>query len=230
MKIKSCSFFLKEGIMHIIPVINNITNELTFLNADICHKNNTFGVMLISMTGDNENLSSLAKIIKGRYPNLKVGINLLGVSALNSLDESLTFGLDMTWSDNPIITSDYISDDAYLIKEKISKNEHLFFNSVAFKYQKIDNNPAKAAQNSKEFNFIPTTSGLATGVSADLTKIKSMKESIDDYPLALASGLTPSNIKDYLPYISYGLVSTGISSSFHELDSTLTAQLMQNSL
>ena len=119
--------------MHIIPVIHHITNELTFLNADICHKNNTFGVMLISMTGDNENLSSLAKIIKGRYPNLKVGINLLGVSALNSLDESLTFGLDMTWSDNPIITSDYISDDAYLIKEKISKNEHLFLQSKAAK-------------------------------------------------------------------------------------------------
>ena len=71
---------------------------------------------------------------------------------------------------------------------------------------------------------------MATGVSADLTKVKSMKESIADYPLALASGLTPNNIKDYLPYISYGLVSTGISSSFHELDSTLTAQLMQNSL
>ena len=157
--------------MKIVPVIHHKDESLSMYNAEMCAKNNAYGLFVISMEGDNLGLAALAKRIKNSFPQLKVGINLLGYSAIDSIYEGLNYSLDMTWSDNPIITSDYISDDAYLVKEKISKNEHLFFNSVAFKYQKIDNNPAKAAQNSKEFNFIPTTSGLATGVSADLTKI-----------------------------------------------------------
>jgi uncharacterized protein len=204
--------------MKIIPVIHHLTNEITLENARMCSEKKAFGVFLISMTAENEDLPMLAKMIKGKYPSLKVGINLLGKSAISSLDSSQVFGLDMTWSDNPIITSAGIGEEANYIKGLLKGTDHMFFNSVAFKYQKSDTNPGITAEFSKHCGFIPTTSGKATGSAADLTKIKDMKSAIGDYPLAVASGLDPENISSYVDYLEYGLVATGISKNFHELD------------
>ena len=36
--------------------------------------------------------------------------------------------------------------------------------------------------------------------------------------LAIASGVTPDNIGDYLPYVDHFLVASGISQDFHTLD------------
>jgi predicted TIM-barrel enzyme len=216
--------------MKIIPVIHHLTTELTLENAKICAEENAFGVFLISMTCENEDLPMLAKIIKGQYPKLKVGINLLGKSAISSLDMSQVFDLDMTWSDNPIITSSGIGEEASYIKSILKGKEHMFFNSVAFKYQKSDGNPGLAAELSKVCGFIPTTSGKATGSAADLAKIIQMKSAIGEYPLAVASGLDPENITGYLDYLEYGLVATGISKTFHELDQDKLRLIIQKSV
>lgn len=216
--------------MKIIPVIHHLTTEQTLENAKICAEENAFGVFLISMTGDNDELPMLAKMIKAKHPQLKVGINLLGKSALSSLDTSQVFGLDMTWSDNPIITSSGIGVEAIYIKGILKGTEHMFFNSVAFKYQKSDSNPGVAAELSKNCGFIPTTSGKATGSAADLNKIIQMKAAIGEYPLAVASGLDPENITEYLDYLEYGLVATGISKTFHELDQEKLRLMMQKSM
>ncbi len=204
--------------MKVIPVIHHMTNELSIENARICSEENAYGVFLISMTHENEDLPMLAKAIKSRYPNLKVGINLLGTEAVESVETSQIFGLDMTWSDHPIVASFGISEEAVDIKSILKGTEHMFFNSVAFKYQKSDNKPGLAAELSKKCGFIPTTSGTGTGSAANIEKVKEMKTAIGDYPLAVASGLTPDNVEQYLNYLEYGLVATGISIDFHQLD------------
>jgi len=204
--------------MKIIPVIHHLTNELTMSNAKICSDEGAYGVFLISMTADNEDLPMLAKAIKGKYPNLKVGINLLGKKAIDAVEISKLFELDMTWADNPIITSSGVSEEAIDIKCMIKGTDHMFFNSVAFKYQKSDSNPGIAAELSINCGFIPTTSGKATGSAANIEKIKEMKLAIGQSPLAVASGLDPENVVIYLDYLDYGLVATGISKDFHELD------------
>ena len=212
--------------MKIIPVIHHLNEALTMRNAEICHDANVFGVFLISMTGENEDLPKLADTIKKLYPQLKVGINLLGESALDSIKKSLDFNLDLTWSDNPIVTSTETKDEAYIISEMALKNSHLFFNSVAFKYQRTDHNPALAALKSKELSFIPTTSGSATGVAAEISKLKLMKNALVDYPLAVASGIDLTNVLEMKQYVDYGLVATGISESFHELDYEKTMRIV----
>ena len=45
-----------------------------------------------------------------------------------------------------------------------------------------------------------------------------MKEAVGDFPLAIASGITPENVADYLDVADCFLVATGISRSFTELD------------
>lgn len=213
--------------MKIIPVIHHIRDELTLQNADICSKAGAYGVFLISMTGDNENIPKLSQTIKSKYPHLKVGFNLLGYTAIETLNLAITLNLDMTWSDNAIVNSKKMAIEALEIKEILAGKNHMFFNSVAFKYQQEEKNPGLAAKNSMMLNFIPTTSGEATGVAANLEKIITMKQELGEYPLAIASGLTPDNIEQYIPYIEYGLVATGISKSFHELDEHLTQLIIK---
>jgi predicted TIM-barrel enzyme len=204
--------------MNIIPVIHHINEELTIKNAQLCFENNVYGLFIISMEEDNHGLSALAKKIKNEFPILKMGVNHLGYQAIESVYECLNYSLDMIWSDEPIVTSYEIKEEAYKIQEELKNSSLKFFNSVAFKYQAEEKNIEKAVYNSKKLGFIPTTSGQATGVAAEVEKIQKMKKELGDYPLAIASGLTPENIDTYNKMIEYGLVATGISKSFYEFD------------
>jgi predicted TIM-barrel enzyme len=65
---------------------------------------------------------------------------------------------------------------------------------------------------------VVTTSGPGTGQAAHVEKIRTMKAALGDFPLAIASGITPENVKDYLPFSDCYLVATGISDSFEELN------------
>lgn len=40
----------------------------------------------------------------------------------------------------------------------------------------------------------------------------------EQHPLAIASGITATNVEQFTPYADAFLVATGVSSSFHELD------------
>ncbi len=53
-----------------------------------------------------------------------------------------------------------------------------------------------------------------------------MKEAIGDSPLAIASGIRPDNVTDYLDCADCFLVATGISRTWTDLDPALTAELV----
>lgn len=55
-------------------------------------------------------------------------------------------------------------------------------------------------------------------IAALVEKVRTMRESIGDTALALASGVTAENVHDYLPYVDAFLVGTGIESSFGIID------------
>lgn len=99
------------------------------------------------------------------------------------------------------------------------------FASVAFKYRPHEPDPPLAAKNALDCGFIPTTSGIATGVAADLGKIVAMSKAIGG-KLAIASGMTPENIGEYAPYLSDCLVSTGISLDDFRIDEDRLARFI----
>lgn len=74
---------------------------------------------------------------------------------------------------------------------------------------------------------VVTTSGPGTGKAAAVEKIRTMKEALGDFPLAIASGITPENVSDYLPYADCFLVATGISRNFEQLDPARTHALVE---
>lgn len=90
---------------------------------------------------------------------------------------------------------------------------------MAFKYQRTDPSPGVAALHAFQLGMIPTTSGDQTGRAPSINKIQLIRNTLpSESPLAVASGMTPENIEDYLPYVSHYLVSTGISSDGYHFD------------
>jgi hypothetical protein len=87
---------------------------------------------------------------------------------------------------------------------------------------------AAAARVSSRFIDVVTTSGPGTGLEAHRGKIATMKGAIGDFPLAIASGITPENANDYLDLADCFLVATGISDTFSELNPGLVRELVRN--
>ena len=99
---------------------------------------------------------------------------------------------------------------------------------MAFKYQRLIYDLRQAAVKATPYMDVVTTSGPGTGHAAAVAKIRLMKQALGDFPLAIASGVTPENVADYLPYADCFLVATGISRSFEELEPERVKLLVRN--
>lgn len=197
--------------MKVYPVIHYLSDKLTVEQASIACQEGADGVFLISHHHDDTPLASLAATIKNKF-GFKVGINYLSSGAVLAIEDAKIYNLDMVWSDTCGISSKGYTNRAYQIKESLPVGVQ-FFASIAFKYQMHEDNPSLAAQKVRDFSsqFIPTTSGAATGSAPSVIKISSMG------PVAVASGMTEDNIEEFKPYLSHVLVATGVSIDEHHL-------------
>lgn len=202
--------------------------ELAIENAKIAAENNCEGVFLIQMEGQDIYLVPVYMELRQRFPTLKLGFNFLSLNQVDALYKSLTLGADATWTDKSGLHELSISPEAQRVSEILVQHpQHLFFGSVAFKYQAQDRFPETSARNAVALGMIPTTSGEATGSAPSVKKLEDLQKE-NRIPLALASGVAPSNIQAFAPHLDYVLVSTGISKDFYRFDEDLLNQLMKN--
>ena len=103
-----------------------------------------------------------------------------------------------------------------------------YFGGVAFKYQRTPTDLEQTCRAATRFVDVVCTSGPGTGAAADVDKIAQIRDVIGDHPLAIASGITPSNVVDYLDLVDVFMVATGISRSFDQLDAALTSELVRH--
>jgi len=133
------------------------------------------------------------------------------------------------WTDNAAI--DHTSDAqpiAQLCKEILKEKEWngIYFGGVAFKYQPFVDDLKSACQKAIPYVDVITTSGPGTAKAAHIPKIRKMKRALKEWPLAIASGITSDNVKDYLDHADCFLVASGINKSWTDLDETLVKQLV----
>ncbi len=114
------------------------------------------------------------------------------------------------------------TDDAIPNKDKLVSLRHkhqelariLYLGGVAFKYtQTYTDNTEQAVietRNLMPYVDVVTTSGKGTGKPPRPEKIKAMKQAIGDKKLAVASGISIDNIRDYTGAFDQLLVSTSI--------------------
>lgn len=185
------------------------------------------GVFVIQMDGDDAFTDAFAAELKQRYPAQKIGVNYLSRPADQAMARALELGLDATWTDSPGVSSAKVDLMAMQVAGMLmQRRDHLFFGSVAFKYQAAEPDPVGAAVRAQSLGMIPTTSGAATGKAANSDKVSSMSAGLGGDSLGLASGITPENVRSYLPYATHLLVATGIEDTFYLLDEDKLRRLM----
>lgn len=208
------------------PVIHVFKATSAIKNARIAYECGAAGVMLISMTGDNDAVDAIADLVRMDNPGIKVGANYLAMPPGDAIERSQRRGYAASWIDQQCLTAGALTADASRLIAAM-RADHQVFAAVAFKGQPLDYNPGAAAKLACTLGLIPTTSGPQTGVPPKLDKLRLIRESLRPGDrLALASGVTPDNIEHLAPFLTHVLVYTGISSTFYDFDEGLLRRLM----
>lgn len=182
----------------LIPVIHMLNQNQVMTNVKTCIDCGIEKVFIINHVVSVEELLQCANQVKLKYPNLWVGVNMLGYTTEMSL--LLDTGLDGLWC------------DAQVNSEGFKRNfKGMFFGGVAFKYQPQPKDLNFACSWAKITTDVATTSGVATGKAADINKILTIREYLGSHPMAIASGVSVDNIDSYKGIVDYLLVASSIT-------------------
>ena len=217
--------------MKIYPVIHYLDEETARNEAALAFECGATGIFLIAHHGHDGVLPYVAGSIRNAHKKF-VGVNLLSETFFNAAMRVHNQNLDAVWLDYAGFSSAGIEDeDAIRLELLVSTTKLKVFAGVAFKYRRPEIDPVAAALLAHNLGFIPTTTGVGTGNAPNLEKIKSMATAVHEKggELAIASGITPDNISEYISYADHILVATGISLDDHHLNSEKLKLLIKSS-
>lgn len=215
-----------------LPVIHPAHGEDGVFKAiDIALNAGAHGVFVINQGMDIDPLLNCSVKIKRIYPDLWLGVNLLGLSPVETLDYAHLF--DGIWVDDCGVDNQLSEEEltvgGYRFLETKENWNGLYFGGTAFKTQRQITEQATlnaVAKRAGALTDIVTTSGRATGVAASEEKIKAMRAVLGpSVPIGIASGVTPENIEKYLNDADVFLVASGIEKSFGIFDKNKVEKL-----
>ena len=220
----------------VLPVIHVLDTERTLANIDTLTAAGAPGCFLINHDFGVPPFLDILRAVRAARPELWMGVNFLAVTgqeAFPQLAELAREGyrVDAYWADDARIDERTTEQsEAATIAAARAGWDGLYFGGTAFKKQRpVD--PAHyghAAGIARDWMDVVTTSGLATGVEADDTKIATFRAAIGTAPLALASGITPENAHRYREVDCF-MVATGINydGNFYDIDPARLRQLIE---
>ena len=220
----------------VLPVIHVLDTPRTLRNIREIIGAGAAGCFLINHDFEPEQFIPIIREVRQRHPYLWMGVNFLGVTgkkAFPKLGALLQDGteLDGYWADDARIDEFGENTEAEEIARIYRESgwEGLYFGGTCFKKQR-EVDPAHygdAAREACAFMDVITTSGVATGKEADTGKITTFRSAIGDRPLALASGITPENARQYADVDCF-MVATGINETgnFYDIDPRRLEALM----
>ncbi len=212
-----------------LAVIHADSLEQTLRNVEIAFKHGADGIFLINHEGLVSDLFNLYDHVRAQYPHEWIGLNCLGMRSWYVFG-SIPASVSGVWSDDAGIREGTVfpaglASISWEMRQERTLWHGLYFGGVAFKYQQMVSDPGYVARLAAPYMDVVTTSGEETGLPPSVQKIKKMRSALGpDVPLAIASGMTPENVTEYMGCADCFLVATGISSSFTELDPVRTAQ------
>jgi hypothetical protein len=211
----------------LLPVIHVVDEAQALAQVKVARDAGADGVWLIGHAMPALELRRVFMSARRAHGDFWLGINFLDLTGPKAMMTAsaltLVARVDGLWTDNADPGSSMASL-VWGIKQREGWTGQ-YFGGVAFKYQREVKDVAAAAVAAMACMDVVTTSGDATGEAARIEKIAMMKRAIGSFPLAIASGISPENVGDYLPHVDCFLVATGISRDFHELDPGRTRTL-----
>jgi hypothetical protein len=212
----------------VLPVIHVESESQALRNVELALDAGSDGLFLINHSIGSEALLEIHAAVACRFADAWIGVNCLDLLPTDVF-RRISERVGGVWADNAMIDE---SNDQQPYAQRVldARDVHsprtLYFGGVAFKYQRHVDDLASAAKKAAEFMDVVTTSGPGTGQAAHVDKIRAMKQALGEFPLAIASGITPDNIGAYLPHSDCYLVATGIGKSFSDLDRGLLDRLI----
>jgi len=202
----------------LLPVIHVITIQQTLTNARILYQHNVRGCWIINHSCSDELFADAFAQIKATYPNLWVGINYLGRDFTPIIFCSqFNIKPDGFWFDN-VGVSDHDATKAHKIRalmEQTGLSDVLVFGSICFKYQRQPKSVETTTRTALDICDVITTSGKGTGIDhdpSDIDKFRTMKAiCTENSYLAVASGISESNISNILEHVDIFMVNTSIA-------------------
>lgn len=216
----------------VFPVIHVLDNEQAETNTLIAMEAGSQGVFLINHDFPYQQFLPIIRDVRRAFPDIWLGVNFLAVTGKDAFPvlaelEAENIRVDAYWADDARIdersSGDHQTEAEDILKVKSACGWNgLYFGGTAFKKQR-DVSPddyQTSATIARDFMDVVTTSGIATGHSADLSKMETFRQACGETPLALASGITPENVMQYTPFVDAVLVATGINikDDFYNID------------
>lgn len=220
----------------VLPVIHVLDSARTLKNVEVLLEAGAQGCFLINHDFEPDRFLPIIRDTRAAFPSLWMAVNFLAVTGKHAfpiLGDLQAEGcqIDAYWADDACIDEDGSNIEAHEI-DAVRKNsgwDGLYFGGTAFKKQRnID--PSRygdAAREACAFMDVITTSGVATGQEADLSKIETFRAAIGDRPMALASGISPENATSYADVDCF-MVATGINQpgNFYDIEPARLTALM----
>ena len=226
------------GTAHVLlPVVHPVSREKALASVRVAHDLGIKGVFLIDQGMSERDVLQLVREMRSLYPSLWIGLNLLSRSPTKVLTTTHNRDLCVAgiWSDWAGIEEDRVAGsshpqaEAFMNARRAASWDGLYFGGVAFKYQRevAPSDLSIAAEMSIPYMDVLCTSGPGTGQAADVEKVRDLRASLGDHAMALASGVTPENVRSYMPYVQAFLVGTGIEKQLGVLDPAKIEALLQ---
>ena len=207
----------------VLPVIHVLDARQTLENVRIATACGCPGVFLINHDFPKETLLPVIEEVRGSFPDAWLGVNFLAVTGRDAfpiLGQLRRDGIsvDGYWADDACI-DERLALEAQAAATAIAHARAasgwrgLYFGGTAFKKQRAvaSEDLAESARIACHFMEVVTTSGVATGKAADLSKIETFRAACGDRALAIASGITPENAESYRGLVDCFMVATGIN-------------------
>jgi hypothetical protein len=196
-----------------LPVIHPVSEYVALKSIETALAADADGIFLINQGMSADELLQFVPEVHRRFGDLWIGVNLLGIQPAEVVFRVSQLPVGGIWSDNAMIDEhSEVQPAAELFRQARVQNgwTGLYFGGVAFKYQREvpDRFLPLAAKAAAPWMDAITSSGPATGVPASIEKVKALRVGADKHPIALASGIGPENVEQYLPLVDAFLVAS----------------------
>lgn len=219
----------------VLPVIHVLETRRTLANIDVLVGEGAPGCFLINHDFDVETFLPIVREVRAARPDLWLGLNFLAVTGLEAFPRLAGLAaegcpIEAYWADDARIDERVEAQaEAEAIAAARDGWDGMYFGGTAFKKQRPvpPEGYARAAELACDWMDVVCTSGQATGVEAEDTKIATFRKAIGDTPLALASGITPENAHRYATVDAF-MVATGINynGNFYDIDPARLRRLL----
>lgn len=210
----------------VFPVIHHLDADTTLSEIMVARACGADGAFLISHHSADRELLAVARRAIHENDDFPIGLNLLSVPCVQAVKMAMDVGSTLVWGDDMGVDSKGLTADGRELSALARANPLLtLFAGVAFKYRPHEDDPVGAAAHARAAGFVPTTSGDGTGHAPTVSKIKSMGAG---GALAIASGMTPDNVRQYAHDLTHILVATGVArTEYHIAPAKLIAFMAQ---